>query len=174
MKLTWFAKSCFRLHVGGRIIVTDPHDAPPSIAQHELLSGADDVVDLRINDLAAFDASNWARRPRLRLIDAPEEIASTVNGFAEGGLFVGSEDDAPLFLAPTTADWGRFADDSVVIVYGAFADMPDTLQALSTLARPRLVALATNDFDGALIDDIAAAAQGAPVQIMEQGLALET
>ena len=71
MKLTWFAKSCFRLHVGGRIIVTDPHDVPPSIAQHELLSGADDVIDLRINDLSAFDASNWARRPRLRLIDAP-------------------------------------------------------------------------------------------------------
>ena len=62
----------------------------------------------------------------------------------------------------------------MVIVYGAFAEMPDTLEALCTLARPRLVALAAHDFDGALIDDIAAAAQGAPVQIMEQGLALET
>ncbi len=174
MKLTWFAKSCFRLHVGGRIIVTDPHEAPPDIAQHELLSGADDVIDLCVNDLAAFDASNWARRPRLRLIDAPEEIASSVSAFAKGGLFVGSEDDAPLFLAPTGTEWGRFADESVVVLHGAFATMPDELTALCTLARPRLVALAADVFDAELIDAIAAAAQGAPLQIMEQGLALET
>lgn len=174
MKLTWFAKSCFRLHVGGRIIVTDPHDAPPSIVPHELLSGADDVIDLRVSDLAAFDASNWARRPRLRLIDATEEIASTINAFASGGLFVGSEEDAPLFVAPVESDWGRFADDGVVVLCGAFAAMPAALTALCTLARPRLVALAANDFDGELIGAIATAAQGAPLQIMEPGLALET
>ncbi len=174
MKLTWFAKSCFRLHVGGRIIVTDPQDAPASVAQHELLSGAESVIDLCVNGLDPFDPSDWARRPRLRLIDTPEEVALTLQGFSTGGLFIGSEDDAPLFVSPPHGNWGRFADSTVVILAGAFDLMPEALSALCTLARPRLVALASDDFDEALLGDISTAAQGAPLQIMEVGLALET
>lgn len=173
MKLTWFAKSCFRLHVGGRMIVTDPASAPATIAPHELLSGADTVVDLAVNGLEPFDPTNWARRPRLRLIDAPEEVASTVLAFETDGLFVGSEDDAPLFVSPPTVKWGRFADEAVVILCGPFFRMAETLGALVTLARPRLVAIATDDFDTGHFTDLVEAGQGTPMQIMEPGLALE-
>ena len=38
MKLTWFAASCFRLHLGGAIIVTDPDAAPEGVDPFELTS----------------------------------------------------------------------------------------------------------------------------------------
>jgi hypothetical protein len=173
MKLTWFTRSCFRLHVGGRIIVTDPHSAPVNVAERELLSGANTVVDLAVNGLEKFDPANWARRPRLRLIDAPEEVASSVMAFAEGGLFVGSEDDAPLFVASPGAQWGRFADGAVVLLSGPFARMAQALDALSTLSRPRLIAIASDDFDERQFDDLAAVTQSLPLQVMEPGLAIE-
>ncbi len=44
MKLTWFGKTCLRLHAGGAIVVFDPDAASPGFDRGELVAGADLVV----------------------------------------------------------------------------------------------------------------------------------
>ncbi len=173
MKITWFTKTCFRLHLGGKIIVTDPDDAPAGIAPAELVSGADSVIALATNDLADFSATDWSRRRPPSLMNDTVPVPVTLFRFAETGLFVDAPGEGPLILCSQGAQWGRFADGASVVLFGDFADMPDAVARLCDVARPKLVAIATANFDREKLAALAASGAGTPLQIMEPALALE-
>jgi hypothetical protein len=173
MKITWFAGSCFRLHIGGRIVVTDPTSAPAGVAPHELTSGADTVLFLEDNALAAFSPPDWSRRRPLSLIDQDKEKPFALFRFGQKGLFVDPPGESPLILTSTGAEWGHFADDTIVVLFGGFADLPATIAALCAAARPKLVAIAASETDTAGFAGLAEAAAGTVLQILEPGLALE-
>ena len=173
MKLTWFAASCFRLHIGGQIIVTDPDDAPDGVARAELVSGADLVVTLGDSHLAPFDADSFRPRRARRPIDDDLADANGLFRFGESGLFVEPSDEPHLILCGPQAKWGRFADGAVVILCGAFDALVDAVAELSRTARPRLVILAPSAFEATDLAALAAAADGTPVQILEPLFALE-
>ena len=123
--------------------------------------------------LPEFSATGFAPRKATSFIDSDAEPPLALFRFGASGLFVDPPGDSPVILCGGSAEWGRFADSAVVILFGAGTDQPARLEALTRLSRPRLVAIATGDFSSALFADFATALQGTPLQIMEPGLALE-
>ena len=173
MKLTWFAQSCFRLHVGGAVIVVDPHGAPQGIDSEELVSGADEIVTLGDAGLAAFDMYGWAPRKPKSFIDSEAEAPLTLYRFGQKGLFVDPPGDDPVILTDGGGDWGRFADGAVIVLFGPAAALPDRLSRIVQAARPKLVAIATGDLDETVFSALATSAAGTNVQVLEPALALE-
>lgn len=175
MKLVWFARSTFRLHIGGHIVVTNPSEVPDGIDPHELTSGADTVLRLDDNTLPPFEKATWSERRPVRPIDADStaEPPMRLFRFGDAGLFVDPPGEPALILTPPAADWARFADGAVVVLAGPFADLVVEATALCRVARPRLVALATGIGEADDLADIAGSVAGAAVMVMEPGLALE-
>lgn len=173
MKLTWFTQSCFRLHVGGLMIVLDPHAAPPEIDQQELVSGADEIVTLGDAGLAAFDAGTWTPRKAKSFIESGTEPPLALYRFGQKGLFVDPPGDDPVILTDGGGAWDRFADGAVIVLFGQAAALPDRLSRIVRVARPKLVAIAAGDLDEAGFAALATAAAGTNVQVLEPALALE-
>lgn len=120
MKLTWFAGSTIRVHVGGRILVADPARIS-GVDAGELVSGAD--ATFFIDDAGeAVDPALWQPRRAAAMIDADDVPEVLVHGI-EGGALVAAPGEAPLVLlkAPM-ARAGRWARDAVVVVFGDDAD----------------------------------------------------
>ena len=173
MKLTWFAQSCFRLHIGGLVIVTDPHAAPPDIDQRELVSGADEIVSLVDPGLPTFDPGSWMPRKPKSFIESGNESSLVLYCFNDSGLFIDPPGDDPVILTGGDGDWDRFADGAVVVLFGKGAALPEMLSDLVRAARPKLVAIAAGDLDETGFGALAAAAAGTNVQVLEPALALE-
>jgi len=173
MKITWFAKTCFRLHVGGQIIVVDPELAPPEISTGELISGADRIVRKGEAGLTQFDPSGWHRRRPLLAVDGDDAPPPALSRFGSGGLFVDAPGEAPLIVCGDKALWNRFADDAVIVLAGPLDRLVADISAIAASARPRLVALASHQIDEAHFPALANAAAGTPLQLLEPGLALE-
>lgn len=174
MKVTWFARTCFRLHIGGKILVIDPETAPAGIDAQELVSGADRVVRLGQPDLPVFDPQKYRPIRRRSLIAEYEgdEIAVCTHG--ERSLVIAATDEPLVILAPyETAKWGRFADDALVVFHADRIADAEAFSALVEAGRPRLVALASNAATDDIFTAIANAGDGLAVQVLDPALALE-
>lgn len=120
MKLTWFAGSTIRIHIGGRILVADPAGIS-GVDAEELVSGAD--VAFFIDEAGeAVDPALWQPRRVAAMIDADEVPEVMVHG-VEGGALVAAAGEPPLLLlkAPMRRA-GRWVRDAVVVVFGDEAD----------------------------------------------------
>jgi hypothetical protein len=170
MKLTWFAGSTIRIHVGGRILVADPAGIS-GVDAGELVSGAD--ATFFIDDAGeAVDPALWQPRRAAAMIDADEVPEVMVHGI-EGGALVAAPGEAPLVLLKSAfGRVGRWGRDAVVVV---FADEADALagRVLDEVG-PYLIALAAPDATieraiGALRDRVGETLLVA----LEPGMALE-
>lgn len=170
MKLTWLGAESWRIYLGGKIILVHRGATPDEIDAHEAASGADVIIDLDKPDLPAFDPGQAQATPQ-RLIDQTGDPGLRMSRFA-AGIFLMASDEPPLFLTPgPIVEWGRYSDDSVVVL--ASGPLVHQATALFASARPRLVGLAAEEIPDEDFAAIAAGAGRSAVQLLEPGLALE-
>jgi len=177
MKITWFAAMTLRIHVAGRIVVIDPEGAPEGIDAGELVSGAQTVVSAASGDIPAFDPATWTPRRRGRLIDEAEgDEALSLYRLGARGLVADSADEGLLAIADSGAEtqWGRWADNGIVVLGGTGAQCAGQGAALLEIARPKLIALAVDDGGiDAAFDGLAPQLGDASLIVLEAGLAVE-
>lgn len=170
MKLTWFAGSTIRIHIGGRILVADPAGIS-GVDPGELTSGAD--ATFFIDEAGdAVDPALWQPRRVAAMIDTDAVPEVLVHGI-EGGALVAAAGEPPLLLLKSAMGRaGRWARDAVVVVFG---DEADALagQVLDEVG-PHLIAIAAPD---AVIERAVAALRekvGETLLVaLEPGMALE-
>ncbi|RUT32931.1 hypothetical protein EMQ25_07305 [Arsenicitalea aurantiaca] len=178
MKITWFGGTTVRVHLGGMILVVDAAGAPTGIDQAELLSGADRSVSLSSPDpsLSVIDPTGWRPRRVRRAIDENErEEPVELFLIGDGSLLIEAVGEPPLvLLCGPPPRFGRWADDSVLVMFGAGEEMAASATLLLDIARPRLIVLAApeSEVDPA-ISAIAEHLGGAGLVALETGLALE-
>lgn len=177
MKITWFAAMTFRIHIGGRIVVTHAEEAPDGVDPTELIAGAQTVISGESPELAAFDPAVWRPRRRTRLIDTdPVDEGPDLFRLGIRGLVADSADEGLLTIEDAAAptQWNRWADNAVVVLSGSGAQCAAHGTALLDAARPRLIALAITDGDiDAAFDALAPGLEGASLIVLEPGLAVE-
>lgn len=151
MKITWFGGMTLRVYIGGVILVTDP----PAEAG-EVVSGADRVF--RLDDPAIPLVADW--RPRaVRLVD--EDNPPVLLHRMGESVLVDAVGEPPLVIGTLPAEAGRWAADSVVVLFAA-SEPPSV----------RVILLAMDDVEAA----VAAMAQkldGTGLVALERGMALE-
>ncbi len=179
MKITWFTGMTFRLHISGRIVVSNPEGAPETVDAGELVSGADSVVGADGGDIALFDPDVWRPRRRTRLIDemdAPGAEGLRFYRLGNAGLVCDSLDEGMLVLddAGGEAEWGRWADGATIVLSGSGAQCAAHGAALLDIARPRLIALAVADDDiDTAFDTLVPHLGDAGLMVLDAGLAVE-
>ena len=170
MKLTWFAGSTIRIHIGGRILVADPAGIN-GVDPEELTSGAD--VVFFIDDAGdAVDPALWQPRRVAAMIEESELPEVLVHG-VEGGALVAAAGEPPLVLLKgPTKRAGRWVRDAVVVAFGDEADA--VAAGVLEESGPHLIAIAAPD-------EVVARAVGALrermgdtlLMALEPGMALE-
>jgi len=179
MKLTWFAGTTMRIHIGGQILVVDADDAPASIDKRELVSGTDRTFGLAVPDasLATVDPAQWRRRAAKSLLEqAPLDAEVKILSVGRRTVLVDAPGEPPLVLIATSEAprFGRWADDAVVVLFGAREGLVATGTVLLDIARPRLVALAADEADiDVAVDELREHLDGAGLVSLEPGLAVE-
>ena len=179
MKLTWFAATTVRIHIGGQILVADPDRAPGFVDRRELVSGADRVFRLAEDDeaLPVIDPSKWRPRPIAKLAaDQPVDPSTNVLRIGRAAVLVDAVGEPPLVLIASSEAprFGRWADDAVVVLFGAREGLVATASVLLDIARPKLIALAADEIAVDLaIAELREHLEGAGLVSLEPGLALE-
>ena len=179
MKLTWFATTVLRIHIGGQILVSDPDLAPAFVARRELVSGADRLFSLAKDDpaLPLIDAAKWRPRVAPKVVDeAPLDLAVNIFRLGPGAVLVEAVGEPPLVLVAggEPPRFGRWADDAVVVLFGAGEAMVATGTVLLDVARPRLIELAADEANVDIaIAELAEHLGGSGLASLEPGLALE-
>jgi hypothetical protein len=179
MKLTWFARTAIRIHIGGRILVADADHAPGFVDRHELVSGADRVFALAGDaaNLPLLDTATWRPRAPPRPVDeGARQPEVALLRFGEGAVLVDAAGEPPLVLVAGSRvpQFGRWADGAVAVLCGTGEAITASATALLEIARPRLIAVAADEPQieiaiAALREHLGAAALVA----LEPGLALE-
>lgn len=174
MKITWFGKTTFRIHVAGRIIVVEPEGAPADIDGAELVSGAQTVVTMTSEDVPSFDPEGWRPQTRGRLIDSGEgDEALNLYRLGNRGLLADSADEGVLVLHTEGTPWGRWVDNAIVVLSGTSAQCAAGGTALLEIARPRLIALAVDGEPDKVFDTLAPLLGDASLTVLEPALAVE-
>jgi hypothetical protein len=179
MRLTWFAETTIRIHIGGRIMVADPDRAPAFVAPRELVSGADLTFALATDDtaLAEIDPALWRPRRAARPLDevsADREVHVVRMG--PEAVLVDAPGEPPLALiaGSTAPRFGRWAEDAVIVLFGSGEALVALGTVLLDVAEPRLVALAA---DAAAVETAIAVLRehldGTALVSLEPGMALE-
>lgn len=175
MKLTWFGAETFRIYIGGKIVVSDGAGTVKGFDAQELRAGADFMIDAQVRAaLPVFAGETWRKPAPVRLFDDREPGPLDLFSFGNTGLVLADIHDGVLIVAPAdSADWGRFADGSVIVFFGDADACIASVKALAFRARPKLIALAIADVDEKQMQAFASAASGTPMHVLEPGLALE-
>lgn len=171
MKLTWFAGTTVRIHIGGRVLVADAR-ALPGVSEEELCSGADATIDLA-GSLPAIDPVLWQPRRPGAMIDEEEALPEVLVHGLPGGVLIAAPGEAPLVLLTGNPERaGRWAHEAIVVVMGDDIARR-ALLAISLLA-PRLIVLAArpDEIDLAL-PALAPHLGGTAIQGLEAAMALE-
>lgn len=171
MKLTWFAGTTIRIHVGGRILVCDPTGAGAGVAAEELVSGAD--VQFALAEAGpAVDPVLWEPR-RVAAMIAEEAVPEVlVHGIAGGALIAATGEPPLLLVDGEVAAAGRWGRDAVVVVFG-----PDAVRLAARaleLVGPRMIAIAADEATvEAAFAALAGQLRGTGLVALETGLAVE-
>jgi hypothetical protein len=176
MKLTWFAGTTIRIHIGGQVLVTGAEGAPDWVDRRELVAGANRVLAFEDAAIPAVDPEKWRRKRPARPLDEAGPAAIEIVRLAPGILLVDAPGESALVLAgaPDLPPAGRWADDAVIVLFGAGEAMIATATVLLDVAEPRLLALAA---DEAAIDlavaELREHLDGTALISLEPGLAVE-
>ncbi|MGN6100145.1 MAG: hypothetical protein ACTHOR_03280 [Devosia sp.] len=179
MKLTWFARTAIRIHIGGEILVADPDAAPHSVDPRELVSGADRVFALASDEpaLPVADPQRWRPRPKRAPIDATaERPAVELFSIGRRAVLADAPGEPPLALLAGSEPprFGRWAEGGVVVLFGAREGLIATGTVLLDVAQPRLLALAAEEGDvETAIAELAEHLDGTGLVSLEPGMALE-
>lgn len=176
MKLTWFGGTTLRIYLGGAILVIDAAAAPEDIDAAELVSGADLVVEDFGAALGAVDLAGWRPRKAARMITEESETPQVQAWAAgEGAILVEAVGEPPLLLARGSLPaLGRWAGETVVVLFGDGAQMIALGEQMLGGTPPRLIGLAGGDAAvDAAIDALRDQLDGAGLVALEAGLALE-
>ncbi|MBN9361306.1 MULTISPECIES: hypothetical protein [unclassified Devosia] len=170
MKFTWFGGTTIRIHIGGRILVADPAGVS-GVDPEELVSGADATFALD-GSLPEIDPVLWQPGRPGSMLDEDVLGEVTTHGL-EGGALIAAVGEAPLLLlSQSVPKAGRWARDSVLVVFGDHGDQL-AAQALERFG-PRLIAVAGPD---AVVERTFAAQRdrldGTALVALEAGMALE-
>lgn len=177
MKLTWFAGTTVRLHIGGEILVVDADHAPDFVDRTELVSGADRVFALAGDaaNLPLLDPVGWRPRAAPRAVDvAAAPPALLLHRLAEGTVLVDTPGEPPCVLVSGSRQppFGRWLDGTVVVLLGTSAAAAGL--AMLEAGRPRLVALGLDDTAlESVIAKLRPHLDGAALVALEPALALE-
>lgn len=171
MKLTWFAGTTMRIHIGGRILVSDPAGAGPGVDADELVSGADMVFSLAEAG-PAVDSVLWEPRRVAAMIDEAAVPEVLVHGIAGGALIAAAGEPPLLLLDGEVGPAGRWGRDAVVVVFG-----PDAARLAGVAlekVEPKLIAIAADEavVDAALAE-LGGRLRGTGLMSLEPGLAVE-
>ena len=179
MKLTWFAGTTVRIHIGGQILVADADGAPGSIDRRELLSGADRSFSLVTDDtsLPNIDPAKWRPRTPAKFLDAPPaDNTVRIQRIGAAAMLIDAIGEPPLVLigGVEAPRFGRWADNAVVTLFGDGEAIVAIGTVLLEIARPKLIALAADEqaIDLA-IEALREHLAGAALMSLEPGLALE-
>jgi hypothetical protein len=176
MKLTWFGATCLRVYIGGSILVIDPEQAPDGIDRAELVAGADRVFSLTDCDLTEIDASRWRPKKAVAPIDEGKQVAAVeIYRIGVGSVLVDAVGEPPLVLIGEEAPrFGRWADDAVLVLFGAGEAAGAIGTVLLDVSRPKLIALADAEdaIDGA-VEALREHLEGAGLIALEEGMAVE-
>jgi hypothetical protein len=176
MKLTWFAGTALRIHIGGQVLVVGAGEAPDWVDRRGLVAGADRVLDLAEADIPAVDAEKWRRRRPGRPLDETAPPAADIVRLAPGILLVDAPGEPALVLAGA-ADLppaGRWADDAVIVLFGAGEAIIATASVLVDVAEPRLLALAADeDAVDLAVAELREHLDGTALISLEPGMAVE-
>lgn len=179
MKLTWFAGTTIRIHIGGEILVADPDHAPDFVDRHELVSGADRVFALAGDsaNLPLLDPARWRPRTGRKALDESDQHAEVLlHRIGEGAVLVDAPGELPLVLAAGSRQppFGRWADGAVVVLFDNCNAMVTNGILLLDVARPRLIALAAAEqvLESA-VTALRGHLEGAALVSLEPGLAIE-
>jgi hypothetical protein len=178
MKLTWFAGTTIRLHIGGQILVADADRALPGIDRQELVSGADRRFSLATDDytLAEVDPSHWRPQRATRPLDAAPAGDVNVLRIASDAVLIDAPGEPPLALlaGPDAPRFGRWSNDAVLVLFGAGEALVALGTVLLDIAPPRLLALAADEptIERA-VAELGEHLDGTVLVSLEPGLALE-
>ena len=178
MKLTWFAGTTLRIHIGGQILVADADQAPAGVDRRELVAGADRLFSLAVDNyaLAEIDPSHWRPRRAARPLD--EAAAGEVNvlRMASDAVLIDAPNEPPLALlaGPEAPRFGRWSNDAVLVLFGAGEALVALGTVLLDIAPPRLLALAADEptIERA-VAELREHLEGTALVSLEPGLALE-
>lgn len=173
MKLTWFGKTTFRVHIGGQILVIDPDAASSRLDRNEVMSGADQVIAMN-GDHPAANGAAWKPRPAERLLDAGD-APRTAQIWALGpdSLLIDADEDMPLLvLGGDVPPLGRWVERAAVVLAGGGLALRGA-QLAGTFA-PRLMALAGSEAElDAAFAQLPPLLDGTALLALEPGLAVE-
>jgi hypothetical protein len=173
MKLTWFGADTVRVYIGGAILVLNADQAPATIDQAELLSGADQVITK--TSLPLVDLATWRPRTPKRLLDEQGEPSVDAYISDSEAILVDATGEPPLLLFPKSSlQLGRWADQAVILLVGNGEELAQMGRAILSHRAPRLLALAGDDnaLDHA-IPALRDKLDGTGLVALEQGMALE-
>lgn len=177
MKLTWFAGTTIRIHIGGRILVADADRAPGFVDRSELVAGADAVFPLAggTGGLPRLDPAGWQPRALPRLIDEEAHRAEPSSyRIGDAAVLIDAPGEPPVVLVAGAVAFGRWADGAAVVLFGTGEAVVAAANALLEACRPKLIALAATeqavDFAIAALRDRLG---GAALVSLEPGLAVE-
>jgi hypothetical protein len=176
MKLTWFAGTTIRIHIGGRVLVVGPEDAPNWVDRRELIAGADRLFALAGADSPAVDPERWRRRRAARPLDEAGPATVDIVRLAPGILLVDAPGEPALVLAgaPDLPPVGRWADDAVSVLFGAGEAIIAAATVLLDVTEPRLLALAADeDAVNLAVAELREHLDGTALISLEPGMAVE-
>lgn len=176
MRLTWFGGSTFRLYLGGDIFVLDADRAPEDVDAHEVASAANYSFALgpKLSILPDLNPQTWKPMTPKRLIDEDEKRVANVFALGETGILIDESDEGPVILtAAGQLEWGRFADDALVVLFGAPEVVGEDALKLLQTARPLMLAIASSGFTDAQFAALGKQAGRCAIQMLEPGFAIE-
>lgn len=180
MKLTWFAGTTMRIHIGGAILLADAAGAPAEVDGRELLSGVDRRFALAVDDyaLAEIDPAIWQPRRPARPLDVTDSTDFAVHVLRVGpdAVLVDAVGEPPLLLLCGEAlpPVERWAGTAVTVLFGERHGLIALGTALLQRARPKLIALAAADAEiEATLVELGGRLGGTPLLALAPGLALE-
>ena len=179
MKLTWFADTTLRIHIGGEILVCDAANAPVFVDRRELVSGADRLFTLSPDDsaLPVADPVKWRPRVAPKFVDEPTTALEViVSRLGPGAVLIDAIGESPLLLLASAPPLrlGRWLNDAVVVLFGKGDAIVAAGSELLELAPPRLLVMASDETSvDRAIADLRGRLEGTALVALEPALALE-
>jgi hypothetical protein len=179
MKLTWFADTTLRIHIGGEILVCDAEKAPAFVDRRELVSGADRLFTLSPDDsaLPVADPVKWRPRAAPKFVDEPTTALEViVSRIGTGAVLIDAIGESPLLLLASAPPprLGRWLNDAVVVLFGRGEAIVAAGSELLEMAQPRLLVLASDETSvDRAIADLRGHLEGTALVALEPALALE-